>query len=195
MEPNGPDDALNRKRKRDDDGDDQPRREESRSAAEPASDLLVPASKRSKVENSAVVMSHYDARPNSDVYSREKSPIIQVRHFNNWVKSVLIGEYVKPGDTVFDICGGKGGDLPKWHHGGIHHLVLAGSLGFLFRSFSSFRSFRLISVLFLDECLRFGLFPFVSPLFCFLQTLRRNQSNMQWKDTMSRLMLEKCILH
>lgn len=90
--------------------------------------LQPPESKRQKMgEISDVVKSHYDARPNSDVVSREKSPIIQVRHFNNWIKSVLIGQYVRPGDTVLDICGGKGGDLPKWNHGGIHHLVLAGT--------------------------------------------------------------------
>jgi hypothetical protein len=90
-------------------------------------DLEPPPSKRQKPEIAQVVKSHYDSRPNSNVQSREQSPIIEVRHFNNWIKSVLIGQYVRAGDTVLDICGGKGGDFPKWNHGGIHHLVLAGT--------------------------------------------------------------------
>lgn len=50
-----------------------------------------------------------------------------MKNFNNWVKSVLIKSYCSPGYYVLDICGGKGGDLPKWSKGNIGNLVLAGN--------------------------------------------------------------------
>lgn len=41
------------------------------------------------------------------------------------MKSVLIGLFLPTGASVLDLAGGKGGDLSKWKHGGISHLVLA----------------------------------------------------------------------
>jgi mRNA (guanine-N7-)-methyltransferase len=111
----------------DDDQQARPEDKKRERSEDPVEEL--PNAKRSKnsVTNSAAVQSHYDARPNMGHFEREHSPIIGLRRFNNWVKSVLIGSYVREGDIVLDICGGKGGDMPKWTHGRISHLVLVGA--------------------------------------------------------------------
>ena len=66
---------------------------------------------------------HYNSRQNIDIQDREFSPIIGLKKFNNWIKSVLIGKFVYrppggvgrgPGANVLDIGCGKGGDLNKW---------------------------------------------------------------------------------
>ena len=59
-----------------------------------------------------------NARPEVGVQHRELSPIIGLKKFNNWIKSVLIGKFAHrgsgPGANVLDIGCGKGGDLNKW---------------------------------------------------------------------------------
>jgi mRNA (guanine-N7-)-methyltransferase len=72
-----------------------------------------------------VVSQHYSARPNLNREQRNESQIIHLRSFNNWVKAVLIHEYCRPGFTVLDYSGGKGGDLQKWSKGRIAYLVLS----------------------------------------------------------------------
>ncbi|TXT10949.1 hypothetical protein VHUM_01700 [Vanrija humicola] len=69
--------------------------------------------------NAATVSSYYNSRQEVGVTQREYSPIIGLKKFNNWVKSVLIGKFVggerpRPGAKVLDIGCGKGGDLNKW---------------------------------------------------------------------------------
>ena len=72
--------------------------------------------------NAGHVAQHYNARPEIGVASREQSPIIGLKKFNNWVKSVLIGKFAyrershpkSRGANVLDIGCGKGGDLNKW---------------------------------------------------------------------------------
>lgn len=81
--------------------------------------------KRLKVNED--VAQHYNARPNSSRVEREDSPIIDLRSFNNWTKSVLINKYTRSSDRVLDICGGKGGDLQKWVKAGVEEWVLVGS--------------------------------------------------------------------
>lgn len=74
---------------------------------------------------SALVAAHYNARQDAGRDARKQSPIIDLKTFNNWVKSVLIQQYGQKGGRVFDIGGGKGGDLKKWDKCGIRELVLA----------------------------------------------------------------------
>ncbi|KAI9026551.1 guanine-N(7)-methyltransferase domain-containing protein [Phycomyces nitens] len=71
------------------------------------------------------VAQHYNQRPDVGVEKRKESKIIRLRSFNNWVKSVLINTYVKPGNNAFDMGCGKGGDLIKWAKARIRHLVAA----------------------------------------------------------------------
>jgi mRNA (guanine-N7-)-methyltransferase len=60
-----------------------------------------------------------NSRPEVGVQHRELSPIIGLKKFNNWIKSVLIGKFAfrggnRPGANVLDLGCGKGGDLNKW---------------------------------------------------------------------------------
>ncbi|KLT41949.1 guanine-N(7)-methyltransferase [Cutaneotrichosporon oleaginosum] len=73
----------------------------------------------SYVGNVAAIASHYNQRAEVGVEQREYSPIIGLKKFNNWVKSVLIGKFTARrgrggGAKVLDIGCGKGGDLNKW---------------------------------------------------------------------------------
>ena len=60
------------------------------------------------------VASHYNAVASEGHAQRSESRIVNLRKFNNWVKSVLINLHTRPGDCVLDLCCGKGGDLTKW---------------------------------------------------------------------------------
>ena len=58
---------------------------------------------------------------------RDASPLITVRKFNNFIKSALIGSYGLKDmhdARVLDLCGGTGGDFPKFLHGPVKHVVL-----------------------------------------------------------------------
>lgn len=76
---------------------------------------------------------HYNQLQETGLEVRKQSRIFFLRNFNNWVKSVLIGEtlqQLREGRernqgpfTVLDLCSGKGGDLLKWKKGNIDHLV------------------------------------------------------------------------
>lgn len=84
---------------------------------------------------SEVVADHYNNLDEKGLEERTKSRIFYLRNFNNWIKSMLIGEYLdkvkqqnslfKKEVTVLDLCCGKGGDLLKWKVGGIDYLVCA----------------------------------------------------------------------
>jgi mRNA (guanine-N7-)-methyltransferase len=54
------------------------------------------------------VRQFYNTKPKIDLHTRGESRIYQLRQFNNFIKSVLIGRYCRQGDCVFDICCGKG---------------------------------------------------------------------------------------
>eukprot|EP00241_Pyramimonas_parkeae_P019160 CAMPEP_0114291228 /NCGR_PEP_ID=MMETSP0059-20121206/8370_1 /TAXON_ID=36894 /ORGANISM="Pyramimonas parkeae, Strain CCMP726" /LENGTH=329 /DNA_ID=CAMNT_0001412703 /DNA_START=111 /DNA_END=1100 /DNA_ORIENTATION=- len=71
------------------------------------------------VAKAGMVASHYSGRENQTREQRVNSPIARLRFLNNWVKSILINQYVRPDDRVFDLACGKGGDLPKWKKAGI----------------------------------------------------------------------------
>ncbi|PVD21245.1 hypothetical protein C0Q70_19416 [Pomacea canaliculata] len=80
-----------------------------------------------------IVANHYNQLEEKGLENRKQSRIFYLRNFNNWVKSVLIGETLKKlrqedrdkAVTVLDLCCGKGGDLLKWKKGRIDHLVCA----------------------------------------------------------------------
>lgn len=79
-----------------------------------------------------VVATHYNSLEEKGLDERSKSRIVYMRNFHNWIKSMLINEYltkIKEGKKhnaplrVHDMCCGKGGDLLKWKKGGITHLI------------------------------------------------------------------------
>ncbi|XP_069778597.1 mRNA cap guanine-N7 methyltransferase isoform X2 [Narcine bancroftii] len=76
------------------------------------------------------VAAHYNELQECGLAVRSKSRIFYMRNFNNWIKSVVIGEYLemvrrKNGHnvSVLDLGCGKGGDLLKWKKGQINKLV------------------------------------------------------------------------
>ncbi|EFA03004.2 mRNA cap guanine-N7 methyltransferase [Tribolium castaneum] len=79
-----------------------------------------------------VVATHYNLLEEKGLDERSKSRIVYMRNFHNWIKSMLINEYltkIKDGKKhnapvrVLDMCCGKGGDLLKWRKGNITHLI------------------------------------------------------------------------
>lgn len=95
-----------------------------------------------------------NARPDVGVSQRQESPIIGLKSFNNWVKSVLITRFAhpaladspvspaeaegmgrgRPGERpggvkgrVLDMGCGKGGDLTKWSKARIKEYVGVGT--------------------------------------------------------------------
>ncbi|EIW60733.1 mRNA (guanine-N7)-methyltransferase [Trametes versicolor FP-101664 SS1] len=85
--------------------------------------------KKQRSGDVAAVVEHYNARPDVGVAQRQDSPIIGLKSFNNWVKSVLITRFAHPALTaapsaqrrgsrlrgrVLELGCGKGGDLNKW---------------------------------------------------------------------------------
>lgn len=78
------------------------------------------------------VANHYNQLENTGIRDRIKSPIFYLRNFNNWVKSMLIGEFVRRLEdesvsghrpAVLDMGCGKGGDMLKWKKADIRHLI------------------------------------------------------------------------
>ncbi|GAA6061658.1 hypothetical protein JCM10212_000841 [Sporobolomyces blumeae] len=87
--------------------------------------------KRSRFgQDTSVVANHYNARPNISRETRLDSPIIGLKNFNNWIKSVLVAKWArregddsKPKVKVLDLGCGKGGDLQKWAKAGTDEYV------------------------------------------------------------------------
>jgi len=78
-----------------------------------------------------VVANHYNQLEEKGVVERRDSRIIHMRNFNNWVKSMLLNEYLEKikasvGENdikVMDLGCGKGGDLQKWQRGGVSYVT------------------------------------------------------------------------
>ncbi|XP_054629662.1 mRNA cap guanine-N7 methyltransferase [Dunckerocampus dactyliophorus] len=92
--------------------------------------------KKLVVDHNTNVANHYNQLQEVGLAARSNSRIFFMRNFNNWVKSVLIGETLDKlrGEgqrhvSVLDLGCGKGGDLLKWRKGGIGHLVCADIAG------------------------------------------------------------------
>jgi len=96
------------------------------------------SSEDSEVEQ---IAEHYNKRPEIGIYGREKSRIIRLKNYNNWVKAVLINEFARPGDHVFDMCCGKGGDFGKWSKRRIASLTGAGMMIYILKK-KNFFSFK-----------------------------------------------------
>lgn len=74
-------------------------------------------------ETAEKVAEHYNSKNKIDLRARSESRIFYMRNFNNWVKSVLINEYVKKIRNnhsqssqlaILDLGCGRGGDMRKW---------------------------------------------------------------------------------
>ncbi|XP_053100042.1 mRNA cap guanine-N7 methyltransferase isoform X2 [Hemicordylus capensis] len=82
-----------------------------------------------KKAHTETVAAHYNKLEEVGLEQRSMSRIFYLRNFNNWIKSVLIGEFLdkvrqrKQNITVLDLGCGKGGDLLKWRKGRISRLV------------------------------------------------------------------------
>ncbi|XP_070505982.1 mRNA cap guanine-N(7) methyltransferase [Chironomus tepperi] len=83
-------------------------------------------------DNASVVAKHYNQLQEKGLAERFNSKIFYLRNFNNWVKSMLISDYLERikdsiqfGSPlrVLDMCCGKGGDLLKWQKGNITYLI------------------------------------------------------------------------
>jgi len=66
----------------------------------------------------AAVAQHYNSLQDRHRTLTGGSDILHLRNLNNWIKSVLIGRYLKRGHSVLDLACGKGGDMLKFKAGG-----------------------------------------------------------------------------
>lgn len=137
---------TNLKRKRDDDEDTKAKHLKTEKVGPPKVDKQDSGecgkkrkhdeTENDEVENigghAKVVATHYNAIEEKGLEERSKSRIFHLRNFHNWIKSILINEYLtKIKDNkkhnepirVHDMCCGKGGDLLKWRKGNITHLI------------------------------------------------------------------------
>ncbi|KAF3706918.1 mRNA cap guanine-N7 methyltransferase [Channa argus] len=90
------------------------------------------STKKQMTDHGVKVATHYNSLQEVGLAVRSRSRIFFMRNFNNWLKSVLIGEILEQVQdagarqiSVLDLGCGKGGDLLKWRRGGISHLVCA----------------------------------------------------------------------
>nr|XP_058133244.1 mRNA cap guanine-N7 methyltransferase isoform X2 [Dasypus novemcinctus] len=129
----GDDEGITKKRKleTDDDLKDQPSTgDRSQKIRKLALEDVPERGKNLEDGHSSAVAAHYNKLEETGLEKRSQSRIFYLRNFNNWMKSVLIGEFLekvrqkkKHGITVLDLGCGKGGDLLKWKKGRINKLI------------------------------------------------------------------------
>ncbi|XP_058133243.1 mRNA cap guanine-N(7) methyltransferase isoform X1 [Dasypus novemcinctus] len=133
----GDDEGITKKRKleTDDDLKDQPSTgDRSQKIRKLALEDVPERGKNLEDGHSSAVAAHYNKLEETGLEKRSQSRIFYLRNFNNWMKSVLIGEFLekvrqkkKHGITVLDLGCGKGGDLLKWKKGRINKLICTDS--------------------------------------------------------------------
>lgn len=80
---------------------------------------------------SSTVASFYNKKDKTDLAARSKSRIFYLRNFNNWIKSVLINEFLSKLRSenrelsVLDLGCGRGGDILKWKKGNVSRVTFA----------------------------------------------------------------------
>lgn len=116
---------VTKKRQRDSDNDDDDGETHHDNDYQTATKRLIVESPEGDI-HASVVANHYNTLEEKGLSARKKSKIYFMRNFNNWIKSMLINEYItKIRDSnsfgapirVLDMCCGKGGDLLKWQKG------------------------------------------------------------------------------
>jgi mRNA (guanine-N7-)-methyltransferase len=75
------------------------------------------------MSQSSRVANHYNQRPEVGTARRQESPIIGMKKFNNYTKSLLITKFTPKQSRVLDLACGKGGDLLKWKNQRINSLL------------------------------------------------------------------------
>ena len=61
------------------------------------------------------VREHYNKIGKQTLQDRSNDTHLNIRNFNNFIKSVVLQNYVRKGDWVLDLGCGKGGDLKKFN--------------------------------------------------------------------------------
>ncbi|XP_053999211.1 mRNA cap guanine-N7 methyltransferase [Hylaeus anthracinus] len=91
-----------------------------------------PCKSEANTDNTQLIAEHYNMIEDKGLSCRNQSRILYMRNFNNWIKSMLISEYIDKvkqdkvhGSSlkVLDMCCGKGGDLLKWKKGNVTHVI------------------------------------------------------------------------
>jgi mRNA (guanine-N7-)-methyltransferase len=74
---------------------------------------------------STLVANHYSKRLDygKDFRRLNFTDTLNLRNFNNWVKNIALSRQIRRGDTVLDLCHGKGGEIQKFEHAGVKELV------------------------------------------------------------------------